>query len=68
MIWFDRTQRSVVAGCTPCGRREVFTSQAAADAWALDHVYRAHPNPDLERLERQRAITASRVRRHRDTP
>lgn len=66
MMWFDRTQRSVVAGCRQCGSREVFTGQAAADAWAMDHVYRAHPAPTLEH---ERAITASRVRRHRrDTP
>jgi hypothetical protein len=65
MIWFDRTQKSVVAGCTPCGRREVFTSQRAADAWALDHVYRAHPEPSHEHMK---TITASRVRKHRDTP
>lgn len=62
MIWFDRTQRSVVVGCRQCGRREVTTSQAAADAWALDHVNRAHPGPSPEH---ERAITASRVRRHR---
>ncbi len=65
MIWFDRTQRSVVAGCTPCGRREVFSTMAAAERWAMDHVYRAHPAPTPEH---ERAITANRVRRHRDTP
>lgn len=65
MIWFDRTQRSVVVGCYQCGRREVFASMAAADAWATDHVYRAHPGPSPEH---ERAITASRKRRQRNTP
>lgn len=66
MISFDRTQRSVVACCVQCGRREIFTHQAAADAWAMDHIYRAHPGPSVEH---ERAITASRQRRHRrDTP
>lgn len=65
MIWFDRTQRSVVVGCVQCGAREVFSSQAIADRWAMDHVYRAHPGPTPEQ---QRAITANRKRRQRDTP
>lgn len=62
MIWFDRTQRSVVVGCYQCGRREVFASRGAADAWATDHVYRAHPEPTHEHHQ---AITAGRVRNHR---
>lgn len=65
MMFFDRTQRSVVAGCHQCGCREVFGSMAAADAWAMDHVNRAHPGPSIEH---QRALTASRKRRERDTP
>lgn len=40
-IWFDRAQRSVVAGCTECGCRDVFTSQAAADSWAVAHAHAA---------------------------
>lgn len=39
MIWFDRAQRSVVAGCSECHRREVFTTQGAADSWAVQHSY-----------------------------
>lgn len=65
MIWFDRTKRSVVVGCSRCGRREVFTSRQAADAWAHDHVLHGHPDLDAART---RAITAGRVRRHRNTP
>lgn len=64
MIRFDRTQRSIVAVCG-CGARDVFTNQAAADAWALAHIYTAHPEPTAEHM---RAITAGRVRRHRATP
>lgn len=62
MIWFDRTQRSVVVGCRQCGVREVTTTRAAADTWARDHVDRAHPGPSPEQ---ERALTAARVRRHR---
>lgn len=66
MIWFDRTQRSIVAGCAQCGAREVCLDQPQADRWALDHVYRAHPAPSHEHMQ---AITAGRVRRYRrDTP
>lgn len=68
MIWFDRTQRSVVAGCRSCGARDVFNHQAEADAWARAHVDRAHPSHESGELEaagRALAITASRVRRHR---
>lgn len=61
MIRFDRTQRSVVACCS-CGARDVFTNQAAADAWAMNHIYTAHPAPDAAHMA---AITAGRVRRHR---
>lgn len=62
MIWFDRTQRSVVVGCHQCGCREVCTTQSAADTWALDHIHRAHPGPSPEQ---ERSLTASRVRAHR---
>lgn len=70
MIRFDRTQRSVVALCA-CGAREVCYDQAEADRWVAAHIERAHPVPlELLAMERRRAITASRVRRHRraDTP
>lgn len=66
MIRFDRTQRSIVAICA-CGRRELFTNQASADRWAAEHVNTAHAD---RTLEHDRAVTASRQRRHRrgDTP
>lgn len=64
-MWFDRTDRSVVVGCRQCGTRRLFNDRREADAWALEHVQRAHPGPSPEHM---RAITASRVRRHRDTP
>lgn len=64
MIWFDRTKTTVIVGCRQCGTRRLTNSQAEADAWATDHVYRAHPEPSADHM---RAITASRVRRHRDT-
>lgn len=69
MIRFDRTQRSVVAVCV-CGARSVCFDQAEADRWVALHVERAHPVPvELLEMERRRAITAARVRRHRrDTP
>ena len=64
MIAFDRSERSVVAVCQApgCGARDVFTSQAVADSWALHHLAYAHPEntPD-----RERAITAARVREYR---
>lgn len=56
-VWFDRAQRSVVAGCPLCGSREVFTSQDAADSWASDHASAAHP-------EKAARVTASMDRRH----
>ncbi|MFT4299325.1 MAG: hypothetical protein QM597_06805 [Aeromicrobium sp.] len=62
MIWYDRTAHSVVAGCRPCGARRLFNDQSEADAWAMAHIYRAHPEPSPEHM---RAITAARVRRHR---
>lgn len=66
MIWFDRTQRTVLVGCRQCGTRRLFGTQAQADDWAHAHILRAHPGPSPEQM---RAITASRVRRHRrDTP
>lgn len=67
MIKFDRTQRSVVAICTPCGTRRLFNDQTEADKWALSHVYVAHPEPSSAHMQ---AITAGRVRAHRrdDTP
>lgn len=61
MIRFERTQRTVLGMCV-CGARDIFTHQAAADAWALEHIYRAHPEPSHEHHQ---AITAGRVRRHR---
>ena len=67
MIRIDRSSRSVVALCS-CGAREVFTNNpAAADRWAIDHVYAAHPrtSDDLANADRDRAIAASAVRRRR---
>lgn len=56
---------SVVAICT-CGWRALANDHAGADSLAMRHVDVAHPAPSLDR---ERAITASRVRRHRrDTP
>lgn len=77
MIFFDRTQRSVVVGCRQCGVREVVTAQAAADSWATMHVYRAHPGPtdaEMQAItasdpgERARALAAARKRKQRNTP
>lgn len=67
MMWFDRTQRSVVAGCRSCGAREVLNDQREADAWARSHIERAHPaQADVDDARaRDLAITASRVRKHR---
>lgn len=63
MIRFDRTSRSVVAVCTVCGARDVFTAQGPADAWALDHLGRIHPD---RTPARDRSLSAARSRRHRD--
>lgn len=49
MIFFDRTQKSVVVGCRPCGCREVTTTQEAAETWAMAHIERAHPAPTPEK-------------------
>ena len=67
MIRIDRSSRSVVALCA-CGAREVFTNNpAAADRWAIDHVYAAHPKVDDQVANdlRDRAIAASATRRRR---
>lgn len=52
MIWFDRTTRSIVTGCKVCGpaTRHVFNDQREADHWASDHLQRAHPEPDDDRI------------------
>lgn len=50
MIWFDRTQRTVLVGCHTCGTREIHASQAAADQWVSDHVARVHPNDPAGRV------------------
>lgn len=63
MIWFEHTQRTVLAGCRWCGSREIFTSQEAADRWALDHVNVAHPGPSPEHERFIRATAARRRRR-----
>lgn len=65
MIWFDKAQRSIVVGCSDCGPscREVLNTRAEAQIWASSHLDRAHPTPSAER---GLAITASRVRRHRE--
>lgn len=59
MIDYDRTTRSVVAVCSRCGVRDVFTSQAAADVWTVDHLLTVHPTVDDEH---RRAIRASQKR------
>lgn len=66
MIQIDRGARSTVVVCG-CGARDVFASMAAADRWALEHVYRAHPKSDdvAANADRNRAIQASSVRRRR---
>jgi hypothetical protein len=66
MIHIDRAHRSLVVVCA-CGARDVFLTAAAADRWALEHVYRAHPKTDdqVANAERNRAIQASSVRRRR---
>lgn len=66
MIRIDRAHRSIVVVCA-CGARDVFLTAAAADRWALEHVYRAHPktgDDDVD-ADRNRAIQASSVRRRR---
>lgn len=67
MIWFDRTQRTVLVGCRQCGTRRLFGTQPQADTWAHDHVMRSHRGPSPAE---ERAIAASQKRRqrHRDTP
>lgn len=65
MITFDRTSRSVVWRCTQCGTGDVCASMVSADAEAMRHVQRAHPEPSHEHMQ---AITASRKRRERNTP
>lgn len=67
MIRLDRGDRSIVGVCV-CGARDVFLTARAADAWALEHVYRAHPKGagDVSDADRNRAITASRKRRERE--
>jgi hypothetical protein len=66
MIRIDRAHRSIVVVCA-CGARDVFLTATAADRWALEHVYRAHPRTDDagENADRDRAIQASSVRRRR---
>jgi len=64
VIWFDRTTRSIVAGCKVCGppTRHVFNDSAEADRWAADHLQRAHPAVDDDRIT---ASAASRKRHQR---
>jgi hypothetical protein len=62
VIWFDRTQRSVVVGCYSCGARDICLSQGAADNWAVDHV-QSH---DAEERARAVASLQERARRHAD--
>jgi hypothetical protein len=66
MIRIDRGGRSVVVVCT-CGARDVFASPAAADRWAIDHVYAAHPRTGDQDTDaaRDRAVSASSARRRR---
>lgn len=66
MIRIDRAHRSIVVVCA-CGARDVFLTMTAADRWALEHVYRAHPKTgdDADDGDRNRAIQASSVRRRR---
>lgn len=61
MIRFDRTPRSVVAVCTACGARDVFTAPGPAESWAAIHLERAHPDPSRER---ERQLNAERFRKH----
>lgn len=63
MIWFDRTQRSIVAGCHRCGAREVLTGQGPADDWGRAHVL-GHEEVDAAR-ERTRVLASLNERTRR---
>lgn len=64
MIWFDRTQRSVLVGCSSCGQRHLAGTQAQADTWAAGHL----TTHDERNRAQVRAVWASQKRRQRDTP
>lgn len=46
-IRFDRSKDTVLAMCS-CGWREIRSSQAAADLAAVNHIDRAHFEPDVD--------------------
>jgi hypothetical protein len=62
---FDVSSRSVVVVCRRCGRHELCLDKPEAHSWARRHEDDC--NPDASQL-RTVELTASRVRRHRDTP
>lgn len=64
---YERTQRTVLAICETCGRRELAADVDEASRWARAHEDRCNPTPTEDRAALLHAAR-SRSYRRRDTP